>query len=213
MGNFAFVVDDDSAVCGSLASFLDASGIAVRTFPSAVDFLANCDTNTSGCVVADVRMPEMSGFDLLESLQQRKSPLSCILITGHGDIPMAVKAMQIGAVDFLEKPFFPGCLLEAVKRGIEASEVEANKRQGDTEREVLLDSLTSDERTVLEWITAGLSNARIAQQMGLSLRTVQFRRSSLMRKLNVKTRSELLAVMVPKLKALHPSAIAPIVKN
>lgn len=126
---------------------------------------------------------------------------------------MAVKAMQIGAVDFLEKPFFPGCLLDAVKRGIEASEVEASKRQGDTEREVLLDSLTSDERTVLEWITAGLSNARIAQQMGLSLRTVQFRRSSLMRKLNVKTRSELLAVMVPKLKALHPSAIAPIVKN
>lgn len=209
MSNLAFVVDDDSAVCGSLASFLDASGIAVRTFPSAVDFLANCDTSTSGCVVADVRMPEMSGLDLLESLQQRKSPLSCILITGHGDIPMAVKAMQIGAVDFLEKPFFPDCLLDAVKRGLEASKAEANKRKGDVERLELLETLTPDERTVLQWITAGLSNAQIAEQMNLSLRTVQFRRSSLMRKLNVKTRSELLAVMVPKLNAMQSSPLPP----
>src|SRR5437763_1007863 len=177
------VIDDDEAVRDSLMFLLKTAHVDVRTYESATAFLSLLPNVSGGCIITDVRMPEISGMDLLRRLKELKVSIPVIVITGHGDVQLAVEAMKIGAVDFLEKPFDDDRLLAAVRAALGHSEKVA--RQG-SERAKLLDrlaSLSNREREVLEGLVAGKPNKMIAFDLGISPRTIEIYRANLMTKM------------------------------
>jgi len=184
------IVDDDPDVRHALTQLFAAVGYEIQDFASAEDFLDRANPRTSGCAVVDLRMTGMSGLQLLDHLRNLQSPLRCVLLTGHGDIPSAVTAVRGGAVQFLEKPCPPETLLEAVEQAIRESESPQALAPG--QRQQLLLQLTPDEQDVFRGTIAGLTNSEMADKLDVSLRTVQLRRSNMMRKLGVQTRGELL---------------------
>ncbi|MGE4339856.1 MAG: response regulator transcription factor [Pigmentiphaga sp.] len=192
--NTVFIVDDDEAVRDSLRWLLEANGYRVRDFASAEAFLEAYDPEVVGVLIVDVRMPGMSGLELQEVLIARKIPLPIVFITGHGDVPMAVTTIKKGAVDFLEKPFNEADLRVIVAnmfiRAQEQSDLAAQKR----EREAMLSRLTSREQQVLERIVAGRLNKQIADDLGISIKTVEAHRANIMEKLQVATVADLMKV-------------------
>ncbi|ODS02990.1 two-component system response regulator [Methyloceanibacter marginalis] len=188
------IVDDDEAVRQSLAFMLSSAGLAVRLYDSAKSFLDGLDVIQCGCLITDVRMPEMTGIELLHCLKERAPCLPVIVITGHGDVPLAVEAMKAGAVDFIEKPFDEQAILDAVKAALERTE---GVPDGDfavvTAR---LHSLSERERQVLEGLVAGQPNKVIAAALGISPRTVEVYRANLMAKMEAKTLSELIRMAI-----------------
>lgn len=186
-----FVVDDDAAVRDSLSWLIKSVGLKVETFGSAQEFLAAVDKKKAGCVVLDVRMPGMSGLELQEKLAADKILLPVIIITGHGDVPMAVRAVKSGAFDFIEKPFNDQVLLDriqqALKRDVETRKVEGHKSEVSTK----LALLTPREREVLDLVVAGNPNKVIAAQLGISCRTVEIHRGRVMEKMEANSLSEL----------------------
>jgi two-component system, LuxR family, response regulator FixJ len=185
------VIDDDQAVRGSLAFLLTAAGLEVRTHDSAEAFLDLLDGITSGCVVTDVRMPQLSGLDLLQRVQQTRPQLPVIVITGHGDVPLAVEAMKAGAADFLEKPFDDEALVSAVEAALRR---QASGEGRDAERRELarrIEALSGRERQVLEGLVAGRPNKIIAFDLGISPRTVEIYRANLMTKMRAGSLSDL----------------------
>jgi two-component system, LuxR family, response regulator FixJ len=185
------VIDDDDAVRESLEFLLRSAKIDVRTYDSATAFLNTVPDGAVGCVVTDVRMPGMSGVDLLRQLKTRGSTMPVIVITGHGDIQLAVEAMKIGAADFLEKPFDDEVLLASVRLALGRLEKDV---QRDTERAELnnrLAALSTREREVLEGLVAGKPNKIIAFDLGISPRTVEIYRAHVMTKMNAGSLSEL----------------------
>jgi two-component system response regulator FixJ len=184
------VVDDDDAVRNSLAFLLETDGMTVFTYPSGPAFLAAADA-ARGCIVADVRMPDMDGMELLRRLSQRGIGLPVIIITGHGDIPLAVEAMKAGATDFIEKPFDDTLLLNVIKAAL-SREAGQSKRGGErAEMQERLASLSARERQVLDGIVAGRANKVIAFDLGISPRTVEVYRANLMTKLQANSVSDL----------------------
>jgi len=185
-----YVVDDDEAVRQSLAFLLGSAGLAVRLYDSAVSFLDGLSGVTGGCLITDIRMPGMTGLELLHALKARACGLPTIVITGHGDVPLAVEAMKAGAVDFIEKPFDQEVLLSAVKAALQRSGGGAT----DEERVVAarLASLSARERQVLEGLIEGQSNKAIARELGISPRTVEVYRANLMTKMEAGSLSELI---------------------
>ena len=182
------VVDDDEAVRQSLAFLLGSAGFAVRLYDSAMSFLAA--GVAGGCLITDIRMPGMSGLDLLHALRAKACGLPIIVITGHGDVPLAVEAMKAGAVDFIEKPFDQEVLLSAVRTALDRSGGGASEEERiATEK---LASLSARERQVLEGLVAGQSNKAIARDLGISPRTVEVYRANLMTKLEARSLSELI---------------------
>jgi two-component system, LuxR family, response regulator FixJ len=185
------VVDDDEAVRESLAFLLRTARIEVKTYDSAVTFLDSRPQVGSGCVITDVRMPEVSGIDLLKRLRELAISLPVIVITGHGDVPLAVEAMKLGAVDFLEKPFDDDALLAAVHSAL-ASEGDSSKRTAElTELNEKLKALSNRERQVLEGLVKGHPNKTIAYDLGISPRTVEIYRANVMTKMDAGSLSEL----------------------
>lgn len=188
------IVDDDEAVRQSLAFMLSSAGLAVRLYDSAKAFLDGLDVIQCGCLITDVRMPEMTGIELLHCLKERAPCLPAIVITGHGDVPLAVEAMKAGAVDFIEKPFDEQAILDAVKAALERTE---GVPDGDfavvTAR---LHNLSERERQVLEGLVAGQPNKVIAAALGISPRTVEVYRANLMAKMEAKTLSELIRMAI-----------------
>ena len=184
------VVDDDEAVRQSLAFLLGSAGLAVRLYDSAPAFLANLAGVKGGCLITDIRMPGMTGLDLLHALRARACGLPTIVITGHGDVPLAVEAMKAGAVDFIEKPFDQEVLLSAVQAALEQGATGG----GEEGRIVAarLESLSARERQVLDGLIAGNSNKTIAQALGISPRTVEVYRANLMAKMEARSLSELI---------------------
>ena len=175
----------------SLAFLLRTARIEVRTYDSATAFLSALPRLNSGCIITDVRMPEISGVDLLRRLKELKIGMPVIVITGHGDVQLAVEAMKIGAVDFIEKPFDDERLLAAVRSALGRWEKDS---QHETERTGLLDklaTLSSREREVLEGLVAGKPNKIIAFDLGISPRTVEIYRANVMTKMNAGSLSEL----------------------
>lgn len=184
-----YIVDDDDAVRASLEFLLQAAGYVTSCFTSATAFLDRLPQLDSGCVVTDVRMPGLSGIDLLKAVAAAKPGIPVIVITGHGDITLAVEAMKIGAADFLEKPFDDEALLSAI-----AAALKSTKTEPDPDASGLRDkiaALSGRERQVLDGLVAGKANKVIAYDLGISPRTVEVYRANLMTKMEAGSLSEL----------------------
>ena len=188
------IVDDDEAVRQSLAFMLGSVGLPIRLYESAKEFLEALDPSLCGCLVTDVRMPEMTGIELLNRIKNRMPLLPAIVITGHGDIPLAVEAMKAGAVDFIEKPFEEEVLLKAVEAALDKAGGESDGQLP----EVLsrLATLSERERQVLEGLVAGQANKVIAAAHGISPRTVEVYRANVMTKMQAKNLPELVRMAV-----------------
>jgi two-component system response regulator FixJ len=185
------VIDDDEAVRESLAFLLQSAKLSVRTYESAVAFLASLPKGVAGCIITDIRMPDVDGIELLRRLKGMDVNLPVIVITGHGDVPLAVEAMKVGAVDFLEKPFDDEVMLSAVKAAL-------NRQKEDTaqsaEREEVLEklaTLSNRERQVLDGLVIGNPNKTIAFDLGISPRTVEIYRANVMTKMKAASLSDL----------------------
>ena len=189
-----YVVDDDEAVRDSLQWLLEGKDYRVRCFDSAESFLARYDPREVACLIADIRMGGMTGLELQDKLLERKSPLPIVFITGHGDVPMAVNTMKKGALDFIQKPFNEDDLLSVVERMLDhAREAFAGHQQA-ASREALLSKLTGRESQVLERIVAGRLNKQIADDLGISIKTVEAHRANIMEKLGANTVADLLKI-------------------
>jgi FixJ family two-component response regulator len=177
-----FVVDDDDAVRDSLGMLLESVGLRCRRFPSAADFLLEYQSEQAGCLLLDIRMPGMSGIELQDRLNALGAILPVIFITGHGDVPLAVKAMRAGAVDFLQKPYNEQELLDRVHRALQG---DGARRQELDERDEIVrrfNRLTPREREVLDLIVQGKPNKIVASDLGVSQRTVEIHRARVMEK-------------------------------
>jgi two-component system response regulator FixJ len=185
------VIDDDQAARESLEFLLRTAGINVKAHESAVDFLKGAAEIKSGCIVTDVRMPEITGIDLLKKLKDLKVDVPVILVTGHGDVPLAVEAMKIGAADFLEKPFDDEILLQAVRSACNRQGSKDKHQAQRAEIDGRLAALSNREREVLQGLVRGLANKQIAFDLGISPRTVEIYRANLMTKMQASSLSDL----------------------
>jgi len=185
------VIDDDEAIRDSLTFLLRTARLDVQSYPSAMAFLEALPEANLSCVITDVRMPGMSGIDLLRRLRERKISVPVIVITGHGDIPLAVEAMRIGAIDFLEKPFDDEVLIASVKAALRQKEGEVKRHGECAEIEGRLAALSNRERDVLGGLVAGRANKQIAFDLGISPRTVEIYRANLMSKMQAGSLSDL----------------------
>jgi two-component system response regulator FixJ len=190
-GPVVHVIDDDEAVLHSLAFLLEGAGFSARTYGSAAAFLQIVASLSAGCVVTDVRMPDMDGLALLRRLRELGVGLPVVVMTGHGDVPLAVQALKAGASDFIEKPFDDEAMLAAVRGALEADH-RARERGAEVEGiAARLATLTPRERQVLERLTAGQQNKAIAYDLGASPRTVEVHRARVMEKMGARSLSEL----------------------
>ncbi len=185
------IIDDDDAVRESLSFLLGASGFTTHTYESAEAFLAALPNVENGCVISDVRMPGLSGIQLLQHLNESTAALPVILVTGHGDIPLAVEAMKLGAVDFLEKPFDDERILAALNGACRRAREAGAAATERAEIETRLAALTNRERQVLDGLVAGHPNKTIAFDLGISARTVEVYRANLMTKMQANSLSDL----------------------
>ena len=185
------IVDDEEPVRKSLAFLLTTAGFTVRVHELATGFLAAAPSIAKGCLVTDLRMPDMSGVELLRKLNAAKATMPTIVITGHGDVPMAVEAMKAGALDFIEKPFEDEILIEAIKKAV--TRLADRPRETDDLEAVQskLSQLTDRERQILDGVVAGLPNKTIAYDLNISPRTVEVHRANVMAKMQAKSLPEL----------------------
>ena len=191
-----YVVDDDDAIRDSLRSLLEANDYKVELYDSGESFIAKYDPNAIAVLVLDVRMPGMSGLEVQEHLLARKADLPIIFITGHGDVPMAVRALKKGAVDFIEKPFQQAALKAQVEHMLNEARERRMKNERQSLNEALLAKLTPREQQVLERIVAGRLNKQIADDLGISIKTVEAHRASIMDKTNSGTVADLMRVVM-----------------
>ncbi|MGE4280483.1 MAG: response regulator transcription factor [Magnetospirillum sp.] len=186
-----FIVDDDEAIRDALSWLFQSRGVAVKSYDSAEAFLAEWRPGQSGCLLLDIRMSGMSGLDLFDRLREVSASLPVIFLTGHGDVPMAVSALKKGAMDFVEKPFNDN---ELVDRVIEALALSAQRREREADSAGIasrLASLTARERQVMDLVLAGKLNKVIADDLGITMRTVEVHRAHVFEKMGVKTAVEL----------------------
>jgi two-component system, LuxR family, response regulator FixJ len=190
------VVDDDAGVRSAMRALLKSVGLESQLFTSAREFLAAYQPAQPGCLLLDIRMPGMSGLELQQQLNLRGAVLPVIFMTGHGDVPMAVEAMQQGAFDFLQKPFRDQDLLDRIQRAL-VKDAESRATLGEHSRiRIHLESLTAREREVLDLLTQGKQNKAIAQDLGVSPRTIEIHRARVMEKMDAQSVAELVRMML-----------------
>ena len=190
------VIDDDVDVRQSLAFLLSAAGLAVRTHDSAVAFLKALPTLQDGCIVTDIRMPEMDGLELQKRLKEMKIDMPVIVITGHGDVHLAVSAMKSGAVDFIEKPFDDEALLSAIQAALTQHSDDRRRQSLIADVRKRLKALSEREKEVLNGLVAGKPNKIIAYELGISARTVEVYRANVMTKMQADSLSELVRMVL-----------------
>ena len=190
-----FIVDDDNAVRKSLQTLVETIGLQVKTYSRAKDFLDEYDPLWSGCLVLDVRMPDLNGLGLQSLLLSRGMSIPIIFVSGYGDIPMAVKAIKRGAVTFLEKPFREQVLLDSIEKAIQLDLLERSRRaeKSDIEKKIL--TLTPREQEVMEHLMMGKPNKEIGHQLGISQKTVDFHRVNILEKMGINSVIELVLIM------------------
>ncbi|CAM2950311.1 sigma 54-dependent response regulator [Legionella steigerwaltii] len=186
-----FIVDDDPEICKSFRWLFESINLHVQTYTNAKDFLDNYN-NQSGCLIIDVRMPVMSGLELLEQLNASKNQLSVIIITGYGDISMAIRAMKAGAEDFILKPVNHQILLEITQRCLK--KIKRNTTQSQTDLQERMNGLTRREKQVMDLVVEGKLNKQIAHELNISISTVEVHRANVMRKMEVKSLAELIKI-------------------
>ena len=189
-----YVVDDDEAVRDSVQWLLEGQDFRVRSFESSEVFLARYDPREVACLIVDIRMDGMSGLELQDRLIERNSLLPIAFITGHGDVPLAVDTMKKGALDFIQKPFNEQQLVPLVERMLEQARANFAEHQQAASRDALLSKLTGREAQVLERIVAGRLNKQIADDLGISIKTVEAHRANIMEKLGANTVADLLKI-------------------
>ena len=191
-----YVVDDEPAVCDSLNSLIGTYGFAVESFASGGDLLERVESGSTGCVVADVRMPGISGIDLQRELSRRGVPLPVVIITGHGDVPMAVESLKAGAVDFIEKPIDDDRLVKSIRMAIDRDRTA--REQGEETQRVAerAGTLTQREGQVMDLIVVGYSNNAIAEKLGISARTVEHYRANIMQKMQAASLAQLVRMTI-----------------
>lgn len=191
-----FIVDDDAAVRDGLSALLAAKRYKVETFPSAEEFLSAISANREGCLIADIRMAGMSGMELQRELARREMPIPVVIITGHGEVPLAVAALKAGAVDFLEKPFDSDAILASVEeamRRLGRAKIQGFERATIAERAA---TLSAREREVMDLVVTGQPNKVIAHRLGIAIRTVEIHRARVMEKLGARNLSELVRMSI-----------------
>jgi len=188
------IVDDEDAIRRSAGYMLKTSGYAVETWQSGTAFLKEVRHVEYGCILLDVRMPDIDGLDVQHALAERGITMPVVIMTGHGDIGIAVRAMKAGAVDFLEKPFEKAVLLSAIEDAFERIAATDGASARAAEAEIILGSLTAREREVLDGLAQGLPNKTIAYDLGISPRTVEVHRANVMTKLDVRSLSDALRI-------------------
>lgn len=201
-----YVVDDDSATRRALSSLLRSVDLNVVTFESAADFLAADIPDLPGCLVLDVRLPGLSGLDLQRRLTEIEVDLPIVFITGHGDVPMAVRAMKAGAVELLTKPLREGELLDAIHQALDRNRVSRREKAENTELRQRYESLTLREREVMYLVTSGRLNKQIAGQLGISEVTVKIHRGNVMKKMQAESVAALVGMAARLAKASSSAA-------
>lgn len=190
-----FLIDDDQAVRDAVGLLLRTDGLAVETFTSAAGFLESGAAERAGCLVLDVRMPGMSGLDLQQQMRTRGYRTPIIFMTGHGDVPMAIRAMKAGAFDFIEKPFQGKTLLERIHEALKLDTCERHRRAQRAEAATRMAQLSPREREVLDRIALGRYNKTIAAELGISVSTVEIHRKRVMEKLQAESLSDLIRTL------------------
>lgn len=191
-----YIVDDDQAVRDGLTALLTVSGFALETFDSAERFLTAIERHTPGCAILDIRMPGMNGLELQRELKRRGIAIPVIIITGHGEVPLAVAALKAGAVDFLEKPFDSDALLASIEEALRRGAV---SRSSPFDRETIasrIAQLTPREREVMDLVVAGHPNKVVANRLGIAVRTVEIHRARVMDKTEARNLSELIRMAI-----------------
>jgi len=191
-----FIVDDDREVRAALQLLMESVGLRVETFEAAQVYLDQFDPSRPGCIVLDVRMPGMSGLELQAKLVEKAMCPPIIVITGHGDVPMAVRAVQAGAVDFIEKPFNDQALLDSVHRAIENDAMQRGEASHIADIKDHVARLTPREREVLDLVVAGYRNKLIASELNVSQSTVEAHRAKVMEKMDAKSLSDLMRMLL-----------------
>jgi two-component system response regulator FixJ len=199
---FVYVVDDDEAVRESLSALLEAKSYTVRSFALAREFLTAAPSLRPGCLIADIRMPEMDGLELQRQLSARAFNFPLIVITGHGEVPLAVEAMKAGAIDFIEKPFAVEAILAGIEAGLARLVASGEDDAVATSAAGRLATLSPREREVLDGLMAGLPNKSIAYDLAISPRTVEIHRARVMDKMGARSLSELIRTSLAA--GLHP---------
>jgi FixJ family two-component response regulator len=186
-----FVIDDDASVRGAISSLIRSVGLRAEVFASVSEFLAHKRSNTTSCLILDVRLPGVSGLEFQSELAKANAEMPIIFITGHGDIPMTVRAMKAGAVEFLTKPFRDQDLLDAIQVGLERARVKEEKDRAVSDLKRNFSALTPREQEVMAWITGGLLNKQVAAEIGVTEITVKVHRGNVMRKMAAKSFADL----------------------
>lgn len=186
-----FIVDDDAAVRDALEELVDSADMAVESFASGPAFLERYRPDCPGCLIVDVYMPGMSGLELQEELVARRMSIPVIIITGHGDVPTAIRGLKTGAVDFIEKPFQDQEILEAIQTAIEKDAKQRRRHASRAENQRRLSDLSAREREVLDLVLAGCPNKAVAANLGVTQRTVEVHRARIMRKTQAQSLPEL----------------------
>ncbi|MEI9991962.1 MAG: response regulator [Rhizomicrobium sp.] len=189
-----FIVDDHDRVRGSIRALLESAGLKVEDFSSAVDFLGQAQPGPGDCVIADVRMPQMSGLELQEELTRRAVRVAVIIVTGHADVPLAVKVLKAGASDLIEKPFDDEALLGAVSRALENGRQARELAASAQEAEALIALLTEREQEIFHQLATGRSNKLVAHALGISPRTVEVHRSRIQDKMRISSLADLVRI-------------------
>ncbi len=191
-----FIVDDDAAMRKSLRWLIESVGLEVEAYESATEFLEHYQPDAVGCLLLDVRMPGMSGLDLQEHLRTQRISIPVLMVTGHADVPMAVRALKAGAFDFIEKPFNDQVLLERVQRAIEHAQRARSEHAKRAEIDKRIESLTPRERQVMEMVVNGMANKQVAAELGLSEKTIEVHRKHVMDKMEAGNVADLIRMVL-----------------
>jgi len=191
-----YVVDDDPGMLDSTVWLLESVGLKALPFTSGREFLEHCDPSLNACVLLDVRMPGMGGLNVQEELRQRDIRLPLIFVSGHADVPIVVRAFKAGAVDFIEKPYNEQLLLDSVQQALSRADSHQNQSAGQARVQRLLESLTPREKDVLLPLVQGYTNREIAEQLGVSIKTIDLYRSRVMKRMQAEHLPELVGMAI-----------------